>query len=289
VKTTDGIVVVWYLLNSYKSAMKTVPIQAVVSPGASVMKRILIVDDESLIRYALSAALRQDDTHVKAVPCGKDALGEIDALFYDLCFLDVNLPDINGLDLMKTIKKSSPATKIIIMTGGVVDKPEMVQSIQANAILLLSKPFDLNCVTLFVDRIIGQGTSMRQAEDHAYSLTGHEPFEDQLMDGKRQSKRQVVMCSATCSVVASDGGQGETRFTAGILEISTTGMCIRTECLLKPGQLLRFSDTPVQSMGVVRWSKGGEAEDSYRAGVQFIMPEGMSHHPLQQAQAGGDA
>jgi DNA-binding NtrC family response regulator len=122
-----------------------------------VTKKILIVDDESLIRHSLSAALRQDDIQVKAVPCGKDALGEIDTVFYDLCFLDVNLPDINGLDLMKTVKRSSPATKIIIMTAGMVDEPELVQSIQANANLFLSKPFDLDRVKLFVDRILEQG------------------------------------------------------------------------------------------------------------------------------------
>ena len=127
------------------------------------MKRILIVDDENLIRYSLSAALRQDDTYVKAVECGKDALSEINHIFYDLCFLDVNLPDMNGLDLMKVVKKSSPATKIVIMTGGVVDAPEMLQSIQANANLLLPKPFDLDRIKLFVDRIIGQGMSIRRS------------------------------------------------------------------------------------------------------------------------------
>jgi DNA-binding NtrC family response regulator len=155
---TGCIVVVCYLLDSAGETMKTEPIQAVVSPGVPVMKRILIVDDESLIRSSLSAALRQDDTQIKAVPCGKDALGEIDAVFYDLCFLDVNLPDINGLELMKAVKKSSSATKIIIMTAGVVDEPELVQSIQANANLFLSKPFDLDRVKLFVDGIMGQGT-----------------------------------------------------------------------------------------------------------------------------------
>jgi DNA-binding NtrC family response regulator len=267
--------------------MKTALMKAVDAPVAPLMKRILIVDDESLIRCSLSAALRQDDTQVKAVPCGNDALREIDTVFYDLCFLDVNLPDIYGLDLMKAIKKASPTSKIIIMTAGVMDEPELVQSIQTNANLFLPKPFDLDCVKLFVDRIIGHGTPMRRLEDHSCSLTGHESFENQLVDGRRQCERKVVMPSATCSVIVSDGGVGETCFTAGILEISERGMCIRTEYQLKPGQLLRFSDIPVLSTGVVRWSKGGGAEDSYHAGVQFIMPEDPSHHPLLQAGAEG--
>lgn len=87
------------------------------------------------------------------------------------------------------------------------------------------------------------------------------------------------MSNTTCAVVTSDE-EGETSFTAGILELSDTGMCIRTDYQLKPGQFLRFeelagSDNPVLSTGVVRWSKsGGEAEDSYHAGIQFVMPEG---------------
>lgn len=158
--------------------MNTVPIQAVDSPGVPVTKRILIVDDESLIRYSLSAALRQNDIVVKAVPCGRDALGEIDTFFYNLCFLDVDLPDINGLELMKTIRKSSPATKIIIMTGGMVDEPETVRSIQANAHLFLPKPFDLDHVIQVVDQIIGQGTSRCQSGDHSCGRTGSELIEN---------------------------------------------------------------------------------------------------------------
>ena len=254
--------------------MKTEAIYAVEAPGARVMKRILIVDDESLIRYSLSASLQRDDTYIKAVECGKDALSEINHIFYNLCFLDVNLPDINGLDLMKTIKKSSPSTKIIIMTASVVDEPEVVQSIQANAHLLLSKPFDLARVKLFVDRIIGQERSLRPAGDHSISRTGYVTFENWQLEDKRQRERQALMLRTVCAVVASDGGQGETSFTAGILEMNDTGMCIRTDYLLKPGQLLRFNDNPALSTGVVRWSKCGGADDSYCAGIQFIMPEG---------------
>jgi DNA-binding response OmpR family regulator len=244
------------------------------------MKRILIVDDESLIGYTLSASLRRDDTYVKAVECGKDALSEINHIFYNLCFLDINLPDICGLDLMKTIKKTSPATLIIIMTGGVVNDPEILKSIVAHAHLLISKPFDMDRVKQFVNRFIGTEISHHRAGDNDNGWTGYETFENRLADDKRQLTRKSVMCSTTCAVVDSDNEHRETSFTAGILEISDTGMCIRTDYLLKPGQLLRFSDDLVLSTGVVRWSKGGGADNTYRAGIQFVMPEGQPHHSL---------
>jgi len=229
------------------------------------MKRILIVDDESLIGYALSAALRRDDTYIKVVECGKDALNEINHIFYNICFLDIKLPDACGLDLMKIIKKASPSTFIVIMTGGMVNDPEPLKSIVSNAHLFISKPFDLDRVKLFVNRFAGED----EGGDHSLRWNGYETFEN-----PKHIARQGVMSSTTCAVVAPDDEHGEKRFTAGILEMSDTGMCIRTDYQLKPGQLLRFSDNPVLSTGVVQWSKGGEeAEDSYHAGIQFVMPE----------------
>lgn len=237
-------------------------------PGGTMMKRILIVDDESLIGYALSASLRRDDTYIKAVECGKDALSEINHIFYNLCFLDIKLPDACGLDLMKLIKKASPSTFIVIMTGGVVNDPELMKDIVANAHLFISKPFDLERVKSFVNRFIGdEKPRLQAAGEQSTGWTGYETFENQ-----RHIARQAVMSSTTCAVVASEE-EGEKSFTAGILEMSDTGMCIRTDYQLKPGQLLKFSDNPVLSKGVVRWSKGGgETEDAYHAGIQFIMP-----------------
>jgi DNA-binding response OmpR family regulator len=243
------------------------------------MKRILIVDDERLIGHTLSALLRRDDTYIKTVECGRDALNEINHIVYQLIFLDVKLPDICGLDLVKDIKKASPDTLIIIMTGGLVYDPKQLQFIQENAHLLISKPFDLDGIKLFVDRFVRDEPSCHSQEgENADGRSGHRLFDNHLLDDKRQleRQRQVIMPSTTCAMVAADDEQGETSFTAGILEISDTGMCIQTECLLKPGQLLRFSDDPVPSTGVVRWSKGGGPEDSYRAGIQFIMPEGQA-------------
>jgi DNA-binding response OmpR family regulator len=247
------------------------------------MKRILIVDDENLIRYSLSASLRQDDTYVKAVACGKDALNEIDHIFYNLCFLDVNLPDINGLEIMTYIKKSSPTTKIIIMTGGVVDEPEMLQSIQANANLLLPKPFDLDRIKVFVDRILGREMSIRRWEDQSYSGSEHAPFENWLRENKRQYERKSVERCTTCSVVVANGDQAEKNLTASVFDISDAGMCIGTDYWLKPGHLLKISNSPALTTAVVRWSMSTGAENTYRAGIQFVMPENLSNISFLQA------
>jgi DNA-binding NtrC family response regulator len=116
------------------------------------MKKILLVDDENLIRYSLSTTLRRGGSEVTAVANGKDALNEVNSTSFDICFLDVNLPDANGLELMKTVRKVSPATKIIIMTAVDLDERQM-QNLRDCSSHFLPKPFDLEQVRSLVDGI----------------------------------------------------------------------------------------------------------------------------------------
>jgi len=247
------------------------------------MKRILIIDDEPLIRYALSTGLRRNDYFIKPVSCGQDAIVEICHFYYDLCFLDVNLAGLSGLDIMKTIKKISPSSKIIIMTAGEVDS-EMLHDIQENANLLMGKPFDLDLVKEFVGCLLGNGTSVMQGADQSCDGKDNEVFINWMIDGKRQHERRMTTHRTTYSVVSSDSGPEEKLFNASILDISNSGMGISTDYLLKPGHLLRFTDGPqVRSTGIVRWITNAGAEASYRAGIQFVTPRNAHLLSLHQA------
>lgn len=116
------------------------------------MARILLVDDENLILYSLSKTLKNDGSEVKAVANGKDALNEIRSSPYDICFLDVNLPDSNGLDLMKLVREISPSTRVVIMTAVDLNDGQM-KCVQSNAGYFLPKPFDLDEVRSIVHSI----------------------------------------------------------------------------------------------------------------------------------------
>jgi DNA-binding NtrC family response regulator len=122
-----------------------------------IMKKILIVDDEALILYSLSMMLDNNDREVTTVASGRAALKEINNHHYDLCLLDVHLPDMNGLDIMKIIKVVSPTTRIIIMTASEIAYTKM-QLIRENAHYFMPKPFDLFQVNACVDNLLSQGT-----------------------------------------------------------------------------------------------------------------------------------
>jgi DNA-binding response OmpR family regulator len=127
------------------------------------MMKILLVDDENLILYSLAATLKHDGSEVTAVANGKDALGEIRRSPYDICFLDVNLPDANGFELMKTVQEISPATRIIIMTAVDLNDGQM-RYLHNNACYFLPKPFNLEEVRSLVDNISRpEGAAAREA------------------------------------------------------------------------------------------------------------------------------
>ena len=109
------------------------------------MSKILLIDDEALILYSLSKTLKHSGADVIAVTNGTDALNEMQRSTYDICFLDVQLPDANGLDLMKVIRKLSPATGIIIMTASRLSE-EQQRMIRSHGCHFLPKPFDLDQV-----------------------------------------------------------------------------------------------------------------------------------------------
>lgn len=79
--------------------------------------RILIVDDDQNIRKALSSVLKSDGYLVDAAENGAEAIKKAEMNFYNLAFIDVRLPDVNGLELLIAINRISPNTLKIILTG----------------------------------------------------------------------------------------------------------------------------------------------------------------------------
>lgn len=84
------------------------------------MKRILIVDDEPAILLSFKKLLRFPDAQIEISATAEGALALLEFTRFDVALLDVRLTGSEGregLDLMRAIKKSSPATRIILITG----------------------------------------------------------------------------------------------------------------------------------------------------------------------------
>ena len=112
--------------------------------------RVLVVDDEPLILWCIYKFLEKKVV-VKAVSTAEEALDEIEVQHYDLCFLDIILPGMTGLDAMKIINELSPKTKVAIMSASSIDE-DMQEQIDDFAYTFIEKPFALSDIAGVVDR-----------------------------------------------------------------------------------------------------------------------------------------
>ena len=113
--------------------------------------QVLFVDDEPLIRDVIARFLNRS-VMVKTVTSAEEALDEIVAQHYDLCFLDIILPGMTGLDAMKIINELSPTTKVALMTVSHLDEA-MKRKIKDTADAFIKKPFELIHIKQVVDRV----------------------------------------------------------------------------------------------------------------------------------------
>ena len=106
-------------------------------------QRILIVDDEQVVREVLSDFLTSENFVVNAVASGEEALSELAKSHYDLVLTDMKMPGISGIDLLREIQKRKLDTVVIIMTGyGTVDTA--VEAIKLGAFDYIMKPFKVD-------------------------------------------------------------------------------------------------------------------------------------------------
>jgi len=85
--------------------------------GTSAAKHLLIVDDEPVILQILKAVFEDEPVRLSCVGTGADARRIIEEQGCDLLITDKNLPDINGLELLRLAKDANPFSEVIIITG----------------------------------------------------------------------------------------------------------------------------------------------------------------------------
>jgi two-component system nitrogen regulation response regulator GlnG len=114
---------------------------------------ILIADDEEGLRWVLEKGLKQAGYRVTAVKDGEAALQEAGAEPFDLIFLDIRMPGVDGLTLLGKIREARPDAQVVIMTAhGTMETA--IQAMQRGAYDYLAKPFDMDEVLLLAERAL---------------------------------------------------------------------------------------------------------------------------------------
>jgi DNA-binding NtrC family response regulator len=113
--------------------------------------RILIVDDETIVRDSLSAWFRQDGHKVDVAEGGKEALRLVTASRYDMAFLDIKMPGMDGLELQARLVAADPELSIVLMTA-YASVETAVKAMKNGAYDYIVKPFDPDDLSLLVKR-----------------------------------------------------------------------------------------------------------------------------------------
>jgi DNA-binding NtrC family response regulator len=117
-------------------------------------KTILVIDDQSDMGWIMSRIFGDRGDKVIASRSGKEGLRKLnERKDFDLVFLDIKLPDLNGLDVLEQIKKTSPHTKVIIITA--FGSPEAKQeALERGASAFLDKPIQIDEMTRLANEVL---------------------------------------------------------------------------------------------------------------------------------------
>lgn len=105
-------------------------------------QNVLIVDDESVVRNGISRVLEKKGLATEQAENGKNALSLFESHHFDLVLLDIRMPDMDGMEILKCIRSKNPDIKVIMITGyPTIDTA--VNCIKLGALDYLVKPFRL--------------------------------------------------------------------------------------------------------------------------------------------------
>jgi len=151
--------------------------------------RVLIVDDEEVLRDVLDAVLRREGFDTIMASTGEEALSVLDSTEeVDLVILDVMLPGISGIDTLRAMRISNPALPVIVITAfSSIDGA--IEAMKQGAFHYIPKPFKNEEVVLTVNKALEQRRLSRENERLKSELS--EKFSYANIIGKSETMRKV--------------------------------------------------------------------------------------------------
>jgi DNA-binding NtrC family response regulator len=111
--------------------------------------KILLVDDEEDFVRALSERIRMRDLGSEIALNGEEALKLVETEVPDVMVLDLKMPGIDGMEVLRRVKKAYPGVQVIILTGHGSEKDEK-DSYRLGAFKYLQKPVDIDKLVQYI-------------------------------------------------------------------------------------------------------------------------------------------
>jgi len=155
------------------------------------IEKILIVDDEMIVRNFLAETLRRKNIEVSTAENGKKALSLIKETPFDMVITDMKMPDLTGIEVLKKCKEISPNTIVVVITAfGSIENA--VEAMRLGAFSYLIKPFSPDTIEAIIEKakehlsLIQENQYLRQQVS-----TGDNPRQSKII-GESQSMKQIM-------------------------------------------------------------------------------------------------
>jgi len=176
------------------------------------LPEVLIIDDEPLMRISISDALKAEGYNVASAATGSEGLKAIKDTSYDVVITDLRLPEVDGVQILKTCRQISPHTKVLMITAyGSVDTA--VEAMRIGAYDYITKPFSMDELILTVKRLI----ALRDLEDENIYLKEkiEEKYDFSGIIGKSEKmqdifeKIKIIAPTDTTVLITGESGTGK--------------------------------------------------------------------------------
>ncbi len=151
-------------------------------------RKVLVIDDEESMRRVLAKALQKEGYAVAALPSAEEALQRLEQERFPLLIVDIRMPGMSGLEMLKTLRERGSHSQVIVMTAEAT-MDNAIQAMKWGAFDYLTKPFDIDGLKL----IAGKAFRVLELNDEVETLKEEirEKFEADTVVGESRSMQEI--------------------------------------------------------------------------------------------------
>ncbi len=234
--------------------------------------KVLVVEDEERMRTLFQDALTMWGYHVTPASTGAEAIELVQGQLFDTVLCDVRMPEMDGLTILREIKRHDPSIEVVMVTGYPAVN-SAVEALKLGAYDYLAKPVNLDELRHVMDRILERRFLRREVSSLRSRLGTELPVKDLVGSSPAMVRvKDIIARVATTDspvLIEGESGTGKDLVAGAIHRLSarSAGPFVPVNCAAVPSELLEseffghvrgaFSGAVADHVGLFRTASGG--------------------------------